>query len=104
MTSINLTLPEFSLLFNNYCILKGRPKEFTVEGVNVIYKQVDEDFDFIWTIEEIWKEFTELSLVEFAKKFDVEPNEEAIESFLLYQGGSYPLGFTQDTVVFQDVL
>lgn len=47
MTSINLTLPEFSLLFNNYCTLKGKPNEFTVEGVNVIYKQVDEDFDFI---------------------------------------------------------
>lgn len=103
MTTINLTLPEFSLLFNNYCILKGKPNEFTVEGVNVIYEQIDEDFDFIWTIEEIWKEFTELSLVEFAKKFDVEPNEESIESYL-YQEGSYPLGFTQDTVVFQDVL
>lgn len=104
MTNLDITLSQFHLLLDHYLISKDVKNKFTVEGKNVIYKAlVEEHSHMTWTIEEICKEYKELSLIEFAKKFGVEASEEAIESYL-YQESIYPLGFTQDVVVFQDVL
>jgi len=105
MTNLDITLPQFHLLLDHYLISKDLKNKFTVEGKNVIYKAITEDLDsnMIWTIEEIVNEYSELSLVEFANKYDVEADEDAVDNYLC-QESSYALGFTEDTVVFQDVL
>jgi len=104
MTNLDITLPQFHLLLDHYLISKDLKNRFTVEGKNVIFKAlVEKHSHMIWTIEEICNEYTELSLVDFSNKYAIEADEEVIDNYLC-QESSYALGFTKDTVVFQDVI